>query len=167
MGTLLFEIGTEELPSWYVSQGRMGLARLAGERLTATGISFGKVRSFGTPRRLAVLVEDVAEQSAVREELKRGPAVSAAFDEAGKPTKAAAGFAKANGVDPSELFINKPRKEPTFSSVKTLGGEPATDLLPPLLSDLVRDLPAPRKMRWGEVATPFLRPGGVARSTVR
>ena len=158
MATLLFEIGTEELPSWYVSQGRTGLARLAAERLTAAGISFGKVRSFGTPRRLAVTVEDVAEQSAVREELKRGPAVGAAFDGAGKPTKAAEGFAKANGVEPSELFSQETDKGAYVFVRKTLGGEPVADLLPPLLSALVRDLPAPRKMRWGEVETPFLRP---------
>ncbi len=158
MATLLFEIGTEELPSWYVSQGRVGLARLAGERLTAAGVTFERVRSFGTPRRLAVLVEGLAEQSALREELKRGPAVSAAFAEDGTPTKAAAGFAKANGVEPSELFVQQTEKGAYVFVRRMLGGEPVSELLPPLLSDLVRDLPAPRKMRWGEVDTPFLRP---------
>ena len=158
MATLLFEIGTEELPSWYVSQGRVGLARLAGERLTAAGVTFERVRSFGTPRRLAVLVEGLAEQSAVREELKRGPAVSAAFAEDGTPTKAATGFAKANGVEPSELFVQETDKGAYVFVRRMLGGGSTIDLLPLLLSDLVRDLPAPRKMRWGEVDTPFLRP---------
>ena len=64
MATLLFEIGTEELPSWYVSQGRAGLERLTAERLTGAGVAFGAVRGFGTPRRLAVLVEDLAAPSA-------------------------------------------------------------------------------------------------------
>ena len=158
MASLLFEIGTEELPSWYVSQGRSALARLAAERLTAAGIAFGEVRSFGTPRRLAVSVEEVAEQSAVREELKRGPAASAAFDESGQPTRAAEGFAKANGTDPAELFTQETDKGAYVFVRKTLGGEAVSELLPPLLSALVRDLPAPRKMRWGEVETPFLRP---------
>ena len=158
MATLLFEIGTEELPSWYVSQGRLGLARLASERLTAAGLTFGSTRSFGTPRRLAVLVEGLSERSAAREELKRGPAVSAAFGEDGKPTRAAGGFAKANGVDPSELFTQETDKGSYVFVRKQLGGENAADLLPALLEALVRDLPAPRKMRWGEVDTPFLRP---------
>ena len=158
MATLLFEIGTEELPSWYVSQGRTGLARLTAERLLAAGLALGDVRSFGTPRRLAVLVEDLAARSAVREELKRGPAVSAAFDAEGRPTKAAEGFARANGVDPSELFSQETDKGAYVFVRKQLGGERAAELLPALLAALVRDLPAPRKMRWGEVDTPFLRP---------
>ena len=158
MATLLFEIGTEELPSWYVSQGRLGLERLTAERLTAAGVAFERVRSFGTPRRLAVLVEGLAKRSRAREELKRGPAVSAAFDASGRPSRAAQGFARANGVDPSELFTQDTDKGTYVFVRKQLGGEPAAELLPPLLSALVRDLPAPRKMRWGEVETPFLRP---------
>ncbi len=158
MATLLFEIGTEELPSWYVSQGRLGLAQLAAERLRAAGLAFASVQSFGTPRRLAVLLEGLAEQSAVREELKRGPAVAAAFDAEGRPTRAAEGFAKANGISPSELFVQETDKGAYVFVRKTLGGEAAAELLPPLLSAWVRDLPAPRKMRWGEVDTPFLRP---------
>ncbi len=158
MTTLLFEIGTEELPSWYVWQGRTGLERLAAERLTAAGLAFGSVRSFGTPRRLAVLVEGLAERSEVREELKRGPAVSAAFDEAGRPSRAAEGFARANSAQPSALFTQDTDKGAYVFVRKQLGGEAATELLPALLSALVGDLPAPRKMRWGEVETPFLRP---------
>lgn len=158
MATLLFEIGTEELPSWYVAQGRAGLERLTAERLTAAGVAFGTVRGFGTPRRLAVLVEDVAATSVAREELKRGPAVSAAFGEDGKPSRAAEGFARANGVDPSELFKGETDRGAYVFVRKRLGGEPVVTSLPPLLSALVRDLPAPRKMRWGVVEQPFLRP---------
>lgn len=158
MATLLFEIGTEELPSWYVPQGRAGLAQLAAERLRSAGVAFGEVRSFGTPRRLAVLIEDLAERSALREELRRGPAASAAFDAAGKPSRAAEGFARANGVDPSALFVQETDKGAYVFVRKSLGGESVAAMLPPLLSALVRDLPAPRKMRWGEVETPFLRP---------
>ena len=158
MATLLFEIGTEELPSWYVPQGRAGLERLIAERLTAAGVAFGGVQGFGTPRRLAVQVYDLADSSAVREDLRRGPAVSAAFDANGKPTRAAEGFARSNGVDPGDLFVQETDKGSYVFVRKTLGGENVADLLPPLLSTLVRDLPAPRKMRWGEVETPFLRP---------
>ena len=159
MATLLFEIGTEELPSWYVSQGRVGLARLADERLRIAGISFGRIRSFGTPRRLAVLIEDVWPRRApCAKSLNVALQLSAAFSEDGTPTKAATGFARANGIDPAELFRQETEKGTYVFVRKTLGGEPTTNLLPPLLGELVRDLPAPRKMRWGDVATPFLRP---------
>lgn len=158
MATLLFEIGTEELPSWYVAQGRGALEALVGERLAAAGLEYGALRSFATPRRLAVQVEGLAETNPVREVLQRGPAVSAAFDASGAPTKAAVGFARANGVDPSELFTQETDRGAYVFFRKSVGGEAARDLLPPLLSAALRDLPAPRKMRWGEVETPFLRP---------
>lgn len=158
MATLLFEIGTEELPSWYVPQGRAGLERLVAERLTVAGVAFGSIKGYGTPRRLAVQVYDLAEMSALREDLRRGPAVGAAFDAEGKPTRAAEGFARSNGIDPSELFVQKTDKGSYVFARKTVGGENVAELLPPLLSAVVCDLPAPRKMRWGEVETPFLRP---------
>ena len=131
MATLLFEIGTEDLPSWYVPQGRAGLERLIAERLTAAGVAFGGVQGFGTPRRLAVQVYDLADSSAVREDLRRGPAVSAAFDANGKPTRAAEGFARSNGVDPGDLFVQETDKGSYVFVRKTLGGENVADLLPP------------------------------------
>ncbi len=158
MPTLLFEIGTEELPSWYVAQGRAALETLASERLRAAGLSFSALRGFATPRRLAVLVEDLSGSSETREELRRGPAASAAFTAEGSPSRAAEGFARANGVEPSELFTQETDKGAYVFVRKTVGGESAAELLPPLLAGLVRDLPAPRKMRWAEVETPFLRP---------
>lgn len=158
MPTLLFEIGTEELPSWYVTQGREALTTLAAERLRASGLSFGQIRGFATPRRLAVLIEDLSDTSERREELRRGPAVSAAFSADGTPSRAAEGFARANGVEPSALFTQETDKGAYVFVRKTVGGERAAELLPPLLAGLVRDLPAPRKMRWAEVETPFLRP---------
>lgn len=158
MATLLFEIGTEELPSWYVTQGREALELLTRERLEAAGLAYEGLKGFATPRRLAVQVAGLADTSPVRELLQRGPAASAAFDASGAPTKAAVGFARANGVDPSELFVQETEKGAYVFFRKRVGGEAARDLLPPLLAALVRDLPAPRKMRWGEVETPFLRP---------
>lgn len=158
MPTLLFEIGTEELPSWYVTQGREGLETLTAERLKAAGLTFAEVKGFATPRRLAVLIEGLSETSERREELRRGPAVSAAFAPDGTPSRAAEGFARANGVAPSELFTQDTDKGAYVFVRKAVGGEDAATLLPPLLAGLVRDLPAPRKMRWAEVETPFLRP---------
>lgn len=158
MATLLFEIGTEELPSWYVRQGSEALDLLLKQRLTAAGLSHGASRAFATPRRLAVLVADVAARSEVREELRRGPAVQAAFDQDGKPSRAAKGFAKANGVEVSELISQETDKGAYLYARKQLGGQSAQALLPEVLAGVVRDLSAPRKMRWGEVDVPFLRP---------
>ncbi|MDR9390928.1 MAG: glycine--tRNA ligase subunit beta, partial [Trueperaceae bacterium] len=158
MATLLFEIGTEELPSWYVTQGREALAALAAERLEAARLPFGGVEAYATPRRLAILVRDLADASERRVERRRGPAASVAFGEDGAPSAAAVGFARGQGVAPEALVVEETDKGAyVFAEVAT-GGVPAAELLPELLAGLVRDLPAPRKMRWGEVETPFVRP---------
>lgn len=158
MATLLFEIGTEELPSWYLPQGRAALEALVAERLSGAGLARAELRSFATPRRLAVQITGLTGSSPPREELKRGPAAAVAFDASGAPSRAAVGFARANGVDAGELFSQETDKGTYLFVRKQVGGERAEVLLPPLLSSLVRDLSAPRKMRWGEVETPFLRP---------
>ena len=157
MASLLFEVGTEELPSWYVPQTRSSMKRLLAERLTQAGLDFGEVHTYATPRRIAALVQ-VADKSEVRTELRRGPAAEVAFDENGNPSRAAQGFAKSSGVDPSELITKETNKGRYVFAERRLGGEDAAALLPPLLEGIVKDFPAPRKMHWGDVETPFLRP---------
>ena len=78
MASLLFEIGTEELPSWYVPRARASMQRLLEERLTRAGLEHGEVHAYATPRRIAALVQ-VADKSEVRTELRRGPAAEVAF----------------------------------------------------------------------------------------
>ncbi len=158
MATLLFEIGVEELPSWYVRQGEGALRELLGERLGAVRLRHGEVRSFATPRRLAVLVSDLAERSELREELRRGPSVSAAFEADGAPSKAAVGFARASGVDVASLTIEETDRGAYVHARRQVGGEEAASLLPELLAGVVRDLPAPRKMRWAAFDLAFVRP---------
>lgn len=158
MATLLFEIGTEELPSWYVEQGRNALVDLARERLGEARLTFDEVIGWSTPRRLTVRVSGLAEQRERRVERRRGPSAEVAFDADGAPTKAATGFARGLGVDPNELMVEETdRGRYVFANVAS-GGEPALEILPEMLADWVRDLPAPRKMRWGEVDVPFVRP---------
>jgi glycyl-tRNA synthetase beta chain len=158
MSDLLFEIGTEELPSWYVDEGRAALAQLLEERLAIAGLAAERVRGFSTPRRLAVLAEGLPERSEVREELRRGPAAEVAFDDSGAPTRAGRGFAASSGVEPTALEIrDTERGRYVFARLKR-GGDPASGVLPGLLAELVGDLPAPRKMRWADVDTPFMRP---------
>ncbi len=158
MATLLFEIGTEELPAWYVTQGREALAELAAERFAAARLDVGSIDAYATPRRLALLVHDLADASERRIERRRGPAAAVAFDDDGAPSAAAVGFARGQGVAPEALQVEETdRGTYVFAEVAT-GGTPAQEVLPELLAGLVRDLPAPRKMRWGEVETPFVRP---------
>lgn len=159
MATLLFEVGTEELPSWYVTQGREALADLLVERLAGARLAHGAVASFATPRRLAVRVVGVAEASERRVERRRGPAASVAFGEDGVPTKAGEGFARGQGVAPEALQVEETEKGAyVFAEVET-GGVPVHEVLPALLEGVVRDLPAPRKMRWGDVQdVTFVRP---------
>jgi glycyl-tRNA synthetase beta chain len=157
MPDLLFEIGTEELPSWYVTQGRDALVAGVRSALEGARLGHGEVRGFATPRRLAVLVEDLAPASERRSEKRRGPPESAAFKD-GKPTRAALGFAESNGVDPSALTVEDTERGRYVFVTKEVGGEEAGLLLPAILRALVEELPAPRKMRWGDVDTAFVRP---------
>jgi len=158
MPRLLFEIGTEELPAWYVAQGATALAAGLAARLAERRLAHGPMRSFATPRRLAVMVEDLAETTERRVEARRGPAEAAAFDAEGQPTRAAIGFATSAGVSPADLVVEATPKGRYVVARREVGGEPAAAVLPPLLTALVAELPAPRKMRWGEVDTPFVRP---------
>jgi len=158
MATLLFEIGTEELPSWFVRQADDAIGGIVAARLGGAGLVHGAIRRFATPRRLAVLVDDLAPFSERRADVRRGPAASAAFDADGRPTKAAIGFARANGVEPADLVVEETDKGRYVFAQREVGGERASELLPALLAGVVDDLPAPRKMRWGAGDAVFVRP---------
>jgi glycyl-tRNA synthetase beta chain len=155
---LLFEIGTEELPSWYVLSAWQDIAELAKTLLTEVQIQHGDIHSYATPRRIALTVDNLAATSTKRTELKRGPAISAAYDTDGKLTKAALGFAKANKVAPEKIIKQETDKGSYIYAEILLGGEDVKTLLPNILKEIVEKLPAPRKMRWADVPTPFVRP---------
>jgi glycyl-tRNA synthetase beta chain len=155
---LLFEIGTEELPSWYVLSAWHDVAELTKTLLADAKIEHGELQSYATPRRIAAIVENIAATSTQRTELKRGPAVSAAYDAEGKLTKAALGFAKANNVTPENIIKQDTDKGSYIYAEISLGGQDVKEILPNLLKEIVEKLPAPRKMRWADVATPFVRP---------
>lgn len=155
---LLFEIGTEELPDWYVTDGSRSLGALLQERMQAVGLGPSAVTVYATPRRLAVVATEVPERSAQRVTERRGPSAAVAFDAAGAPTRAAEAFASSSGVSVGSLQRRQTdRGEYVYAQVVS-GGEPAAAVLPDLLATLVADLPAPRKMRWADVETPFVRP---------
>src|SRR5690554_5298947 len=158
MADLLFEIGTEELPSWYVKEGSEALAVLLDERLRAADVPAQEVTGYGSPRRLAAIARGLPATSAVRSDELRGPPAAVAFDEAGAPTRAALAFAEKNGVDVSALERRATDKGEYLYATVQRGGLDTAELLPDLLAQIVKDLPAPRKMRWGNEPTPFVRP---------
>ncbi len=158
MATLLFEIGTEELPSWFVRQSDEVIGGIVSARLGGAGLEHGAIRSYATPRRLAVLVDGLAPFSERRADVRRGPAASAAFEADGRPTKAAIGFARSNDIDPADLVVEETEKGRYVFARREVGGDPAAELLPALLAGVVDDLPAPRKMRWGDGDAAFVRP---------
>ena len=151
---LLFEIGTEEIPAHVMPHLLEDLAQLAETMLKEHRLSYEKVRTLGTPRRAALIVTGLAERQEDINTETRGPSVAIAFDADGNPTKAGAGFARGQGVDPSALIQ---RDGYVYASVHESGAATA-ELLTSLLPDLVRAIPLPNSMRWGNLDFRFIRP---------
>ena len=151
---LLFEIGTEEIPAHVMPHLLEDLAQLAETMLKEHRLSYEKVRTLGTPRRAALIVMGLAERQEDINTETRGPSVAIAFDADGNPTKAGAGFARGQGVDPSALIQ---RDGYVYASVHESGAATA-ELLTSLLPDLVRAIPLPNSMRWGDLDFRFIRP---------
>jgi len=154
----LVEIGTEELPP----KALRSLMEAFGEELVRgiddVRLSHGEVKTFASPRRLTVLVADLAERQDDRKVEQRGPPVKIAFDTDGNPTPAATAFAKKCGVGVAKLGRNKTDKGEwlVFENVET--GKSVTELLPGLIENALRALPIPRRMRWGAGEAEFVRP---------
>lgn len=150
----LVELGTEELPPKALKI--LGEAFLAGieKGLKTAGLSYGQVRYYAAPRRLAVLVEQLATQQPDRTVNLDGPPVQAAFDKDGNPTQAALGFAKKCGVELSQIDQSGPKLK--FS--QSIPGQAAAGLLPVIVETSLNELPIPKRMRWGARKTEFVRP---------
>ncbi|MCZ4323836.1 glycine--tRNA ligase subunit beta [Pseudomonas anguilliseptica] len=150
----LVELGTEELPPKALKT--LGEAFLAGieKGLKTAGLSYGQVRYYAAPRRLAVLVEQLATQQPDRTVNLDGPPVQAAFDKDGNPTQAALGFAKKCGVELSQIDQSGPKLK--FS--QSIPGQAAAGLLPAIVETSLNELPIPKRMRWGARKTEFVRP---------
>jgi glycyl-tRNA synthetase beta chain len=151
---LLLEIGTEEIPAKFMTGALAQLEAMAKVKLAELRISHAEVRAIGTPRRMAVIVKAVAASQANKNSENKGPAVKIAFDQAGAPTKAALGFARGQGVDPSELVV----RDGYIYAIVQETGRSVTELLPGLLTDLVSSMSFPKNMRWGDLDMRFVRP---------
>lgn len=157
-GDLLFEIGVEELPAGYVPPALEQLERGVRTGLQDLRLAFGEAVTFGTPRRLAVLVSGVAGRQTDHEEEAMGPAAKVAFDAEGRPTKALLGFCAGKGVDVSAVRrVETAKGEYVAVTVKHVG-RPAAEVLPVLLGALAPKLQFPKTMRWDAGEYRFGRP---------
>jgi len=157
-GEFLLEIGTEEIPAGFISPAAEALASLFASALETARISHGPVQTFATPRRLILHASDVDPVQASREIEKTGPAVSAAFDELGKPTKAAMGFAKSQGVEVSDLIVISTPKGEQVGVRRTEQGQPTAAVMAAVLPTLMEKIPFPKTMRWMDLDVRFARP---------
>ena len=151
---LLLEIGTEEIPAHAMPNILSQLKTLAETAFKDARISIDEVKTLGTPRRLALIVNGVEEQQADISEEKRGPSTKIAFDADGKPSKAAIGFARGQKVDPADLIT----KDGYVYAVVHEKGHAVDELLKGILPKIICDLNFPNNMRWGNLDFKFIRP---------
>ncbi|MHB8110983.1 MAG: glycine--tRNA ligase subunit beta [Syntrophorhabdaceae bacterium] len=155
---LLLEIGTEEIPARFLEPAKEGLVRLVREGFTHSRIAFGEINIQATPRRMALFVQNVAEKQEETTIIKFGPPYNRAFDESGNPTKAAAGFAKSQGVEVGELTKDVKDGVEFVTVQKLEKGTSTVDFLPVLLPDIIAKIPFQKKMRWGAGNFEYARP---------
>lgn len=154
----LAEIGTEELPPKALKKLAVAFKDNVEQELTQAGLAFDTVEWFASPRRLAVKVLGLAEAQPSKKVEKRGPAVAAAFDAEGKPTKAAEGWARGCGisVDQAERLVTDKGEWLVHRAV--IEGQPTKNLLLGIISNALAKLPIPKTMRWGDKSEQFVRP---------
>jgi glycyl-tRNA synthetase beta chain len=157
---LLLEIGCEEIPAKMLARQLVELPKLVEERLAGARLAHAGVRSLGTPRRLAVIVKQLADRQPDLNEEVVGPPVSAAFAADGSVTKAGAGFAAKNGVEPSALQKKEvPGKKGQYAvAVRSVVGQDTRGLLPGLLGELAKAIQWAKSQRWNWGETVFVRP---------
>ncbi|GAA0317527.1 glycine--tRNA ligase subunit beta [Psychrobacter aestuarii] len=158
MTTILFELGCEELPPKSLKPLRDALTSSVTEQLNAAEIGFAEIVAFAAPRRLAIQIKDIADKQPDRSEQKRGPAIKAAFDADGNPTRAAIGFAKGLGIEPSELTTINTDKGDYVGYEQTIHGKATAELLPEIFQTALDNLPIAKRMRSGASKEEFVRP---------
>lgn len=154
----LVEIGTEELPPKALKTLATSFADNVEAELNQAGLSFDKIEWFAAPRRLAVKVLNLATQQPSKEIEKRGPAVSAAFDAEGKPTKAAEGWARGCGITVEQAERIATDKGEWLVHRAKIEGQPTKNLLNDIVASALAKLPIPKPMRWADKTVQFIRP---------
>ena len=151
---LLFEIGAEEIPAGFMPNILGQLKQLAETKLNDAHFPFESIATYGTPRRLALIVKGLADTSAEISERHKGPSASIAYDADGNATKAAIGFARGKGLDVADLVVEDGY---IYAETKT-AGVPAKDIVTEMLPQLITGLNFPKSMHWGNLDAKFVRP---------
>ena len=155
---LLIEIGTEELPPKALNSLSTAFEDLISDALASQNIAFKETQRFATPRRLAVIISQVAESQSDEKLLRIGPTISAAYDENGNATPAALGFAKSCSVELKELKTITKNGVEKLSYEALEKGKETNTLIPELIGSVLKKLPTPKRMRWGGSKEEFVRP---------
>ncbi|KRG32250.1 MULTISPECIES: glycine--tRNA ligase subunit beta [unclassified Psychrobacter] len=158
MSTILFELGCEELPPKSLKPLRDALQASVTEQLNEAEISFDSIKAFAAPRRLALQIQGISDKQPDRSEQKRGPAIKAAFDAEGNPTRAAMGFAKGLGIEASELITINTDKGDYVGYEQVIHGQATTELLAAIFQTALDNLPIAKRMRSGASRNEFVRP---------
>ena len=151
---LLFEIGAEEIPAGFMPSILSQLKNLTINKLNDSRLPFTSVETYGTPRRLAVIVKGLADESTDMSERHKGPSVSIAYDSDNNPTKAAIGFARGKGLDVTDLIV----EDGYIYAETTQKGVNTKEVITPLLPELIKGLNFPKSMHWGDLDEKFVRP---------
>ena len=157
MSTLLFELGTEELPALQLPQLSQALAEGLQARLSQAGIHADSVKTYATPRRLAVVLHQIDRRQPDQTIEKRGPSVEVGIKD-GQPTPAGLGFARANQVEFDALKRHATSQGEYLLFEQVQAGQNLQDVLPDILQQVIQALPIPKRMRWGAGDAQFLRP---------
>ncbi len=158
MSSLLFEIGTEEIPAGYIRPALRSMEEHFREALSEKRLSATNVITTATPRRLTLFAEGLPEAQSDVETLVQGPPARIAFDANGKPTKAAIGFAAAQGAKVADVQLRETERGSYCCVVKREKGRPVAEVLPEILTDVARSIPFPKSMRWQKSPERFARP---------
>lgn len=158
MTDFLVELGTEELPPKTLKQLSAAFAEHITASLQTADLSFTRVNAFAAPRRLAVVVENLAGETPSKELVVWGPPAAIAFDEDGQPTKAALAFAEKNGLAAHELVTDNDGKADKLVARITTKGQKTSELLEAIVTDALVKLPIAKRMKWGATREEFVRP---------
>jgi len=154
----LCEIGTEEIPAGYLPPAIESIKKLFSEDLADQRISFSHIEVLATPRRIAILISGLAESQKEEEVELKGPSAKAAYDGAGKQTRALEGFMKGNSIVAGDIYTRNTDKGDYVFAKKKLESKPTAAILPLLIDKVVRTVPFPKRMRWSGKSVSFPRP---------
>ncbi len=158
MKDFLLEIGTEEIPARFVKGGLGLLKKSITDFFNESSVTYGNISLFSSPRRLAIIVDDVEEKQADRVKEMVGPPKKISYDDDGALTKAAVGFARSAGINPEELKVISTDRGEYLQAVVEVAGRETMEVLSEELPGLITSLQFPKAMRWADYSTKFVRP---------